>query len=113
MDNFDWLEFGPAGEQAAPAKAPAGVPRSAGEYAVEGRRLRRAGQFSAAAACFQQATGLLDQHFGAWAGGIDSLVRAGRAPEADQKSRAVMEAYRKVRALYASRALALVHMGAL
>lgn len=112
MDSFDWLELNPAPE-ASSAPPAAGAPRNAAEYAREGRRLRRAGQFSGAAACFQQATGLMDQHFGAWMGGIDALVRAGRAPEADAKSRGVLDAYRKVRGLYASRALALIHTGAL
>lgn len=112
MDNQDWLEFSPRQAGALPPK-PGGAPTDAAGFALEARRLRRAGHFHAAAMHYAQSVGLQEHQFDVWAALIDCLIRAGRAQEADAKSREVLDAFRKVRELYASRALALVYAGQL
>lgn len=113
MDSLDWLEFSPQSGQAPLAPRPSGLPTDAAGFALEGRRLRRAGHFHAAAQHYQQSVGLSEHQFSVWAALIDSLIRAGRTAEAEARSREVLDAFRKVRELYASRALALVYAGQL
>lgn len=112
MDNLDWLEFSPRKDGTLPPK-PGGAPTDAAGFALEARRLRRAGHFHAAAMHYAQSVGLQEHQFSVWAALIDCLIRAGRTQEADAKSREVLDAFRKVRELYASRALALVYAGQL
>lgn len=113
MSDFEYLE-----PRAAPAPAREGAAFQSGALdgpacARAGRELRRRGLFHAAAQYYAQAVGLAEHNHDLRAAWIDTLVRAGRIDEAGAQSRDAFEAYRKVRILYAARALALLHAGSL
>jgi tetratricopeptide (TPR) repeat protein len=88
------------------------APKDGPSYYRAARRLRRAGYLDSAAQYYQRAVGFNEHHYQAWVEWIDTLVRAGRLEEADAQSRQALDAYRKVRLFYATRALTLAHQGA-
>ncbi|GMW00749.1 MAG: hypothetical protein AMXMBFR84_18860 [Candidatus Hydrogenedentota bacterium] len=112
MDRFDWLEFDEKGSKRIPniSVATALPTDGPGCYKI-GRQMRNAGYFKDAAAYFQKSIGYDEHNHAAWVERIDSLVRANALAEANVVSEQALSAYRKVRALYASRALVLGHMG--
>ncbi|MCP4643614.1 MAG: tetratricopeptide repeat protein [bacterium] len=112
MDRFDWLELdqeSDAAKRATPAirTRPTDGPsfyRAAGE-------MRQSGHFKAAADYYRKTLAFDDHHYDAWTELVDTLVRAGQLDTAEQVSTEAIEAYRRVRPLYAARALVLAHQG--
>lgn len=118
MDRFDWLELDSTPGVAAPASprnvVPAGpvtMPKDAPSFYRAARGMREAGHFKAATDFYRRAVGFDDHHYDAWLELVDTLVRARRVAEADAASLEAHENHKQVRVLYASRALALAHLG--
>lgn len=109
MDRFDWLELERVEQQDPPQ--PAKAPTDGPSFYAAARRMRMSGHFGAAAQFYERAIGFDDHNYGARVELVDTLVRAGRLDLADRFSHASLDAYRKVRILYAARALALTHRG--
>lgn len=111
--DFAWLEIEKTAQSAARAETPAQKPIDAPSYHRVASELRRSGFLKSAAEYYAQAVGMEERNFNAWTEYIDTLVRARQMKEAERLSAQILDAYRKVRLLYASRALVLAHGGAM
>ncbi len=87
------------------------MPKDAPSFYRAARAMREAGHFKAATEYYRKAVGYDDHQYDAWLELIDTLVRARRIAEADAASLEAHENHKQVRALYASRALVLAHLG--
>lgn len=108
MDRFDWLELDPAEVETLP---PRQRPFDGPSYYRAARLMREAGHFKAAADFYERAIGFSPHLYNAWIELVDTLVRGRRYAEADAKSEEALSRYRKVKGLYAARALAQCHAG--
>ena len=111
MDRFDWLELDQIAASASPERRE--KPKDGQSFYRAARRMREAGHFGAAVSLYQRAAGFDEHFYAAWVEWIDTLVRANHLQEADTRSRAALDAYRRVRVFYAARALVLARMGQL
>jgi tetratricopeptide (TPR) repeat protein len=108
MSRFDWIEFEkPAAAQPAQEVRRGSAPADAEACYRMARQLREAGNFNAAVQWYEKALGFDEHHHRTWIELIDSLVRARRIKEADDRSREALANYGQVRTFYASRALVL------
>ncbi len=111
--DFAWLEIDKTNSEVGSTAAPAQKPVDSASHHRVAADLRRAGFLRSSTEYYAQAVGLDDRNFNAWMEYIDTLVRARQLKEADRLSAQILDSYRKVRVLYASRALVLAHRGAL
>jgi tetratricopeptide (TPR) repeat protein len=111
MDRFDWLEYDPNRARKSPARDVPSQPKDGPGYYRAARRMREAGHFKAAAEFYAKAIGFSDQHYGAWAELIDTLVRARQYEAAEARCDEAINNYGQVRMFYACRALVWGHRG--
>jgi tetratricopeptide (TPR) repeat protein len=110
MDRFDWLELRPQGDGGKDA-TPRTAPHDGPSFYRAARRMRAAGHLRAAADFYERAVGFDETLYAARVEWIDCLVGQSRLKEANEISAAALEQYKQVRVFYASRALALGHVG--
>ena len=118
MTHFDWLEFyssdvGDEENEATPdlPVEPVREPSDADGFYKSAGRMREAGNFEAAANLYERALGLDKYHHMSWIMMIDSLVRAKKLRDADEKSSEAIETFGQVHAFYAAKALVLSYRG--
>jgi tetratricopeptide (TPR) repeat protein len=111
MDRFDWLEFDVAKARKAQVRGFPAQPNDGPSYYRAARRMRESGHFKAASEFYEKAIGFSDQHYGAWAELIDTLVRARHLEAAAVKCEEALTNYGQVRMFYACRALVWCHSG--
>lgn len=108
MDTFDFLEFDSWSE--ASSTRPRSPSYDAAAY-DRGRDSRQRGDFFEAAQWFDAAVDANDHDYAARVLHVDSLVRAQMYDDAAKASEAHLKRFPRVREHYASRALALGHIG--
>ncbi len=111
MSRFEWLEFEASCFSQGGSTSDTQAPTDGPSFYRAACRMRESGFFDTAAQFYERAIGFDDQHYPAWTGMIDSMVRAGRIEDADRRSHEALDNYRQVRVFYASRALVLAHRG--
>ena len=107
--DFDWLELEDEGASPERPERLRTPPTDGPSFLEAARSMRRAGFFKSAARYYARATGFEEHNYAAWAEYVDTLVRARQLDEADRLSAAILDKYRRVHVLYASRALILSH----
>lgn len=85
-------------------------PEDAAGFRRAARDMRRMANFDAAVQLYERALGLDEYHHGTWAELVDSLLRMGRAKQAEKRAQEAIANYGQVRVFYAAKGLALAHL---
>lgn len=112
MDRFDWLELTFDDNAALGRQIPIRTrPTDGPSFYRAARQMRASGHFKAASDFYEKAIGYDPHNYAAWVELVDTLVRGKHCEAAGAKSQEALDTYRKVKPLYAARALALAHTG--
>lgn len=108
----DYLEFperDPRRDEALPLRERASHRSPAEEELREGERLYYEGEFRRAAEAYGKARGHEPAFFDAWAGEVESYLRAGDVPQAAAAADEAIDTYGQVPVFYAAKAIVLAH----